>query len=44
MTEGTDITMKNIQLITSNTSEVMNILNSKDITLGKLYKDGSELA
>jgi DNA polymerase III sliding clamp (beta) subunit (PCNA family) len=44
MTEGTGITMKNIQLITSNTNPVMNIHNSTDITLENIkYKDASEL-
>jgi hypothetical protein len=39
MTEGTGITMKNIQLITSNTNPVMNIHNSTDITLENIkYK------
>ena len=44
MTEGTGITLKNIQLITKNTNPVMNIHNSKEIVLDKIgYKNGAEL-
>jgi copper homeostasis protein CutC len=44
MTEGSNITLKNIQLITKNTNPVMNIHNSKDIVLNKIgYKNGAEL-
>ena len=44
MTEGSNISLKNIQLITKNTNPVMNIHNSKDIVLNKIgYKNGAEL-
>jgi len=44
MTEGSGITLKNVQLITKNTYPVMNIHNSKDIVLNKIgYKTGAEL-
>ncbi|MDQ6610435.1 MAG: glycoside hydrolase family 28 protein [Bacteroidota bacterium] len=36
MTEGTGITLRNIQLITKNTDPVMNIHNSQNITLDKI--------
>ena len=44
MTEGSNISLKNIQLITKNTNPVINIHNSKDIVLNKIgYKNGAEL-
>ena len=44
MTEGTAITLSNIQLITENTNPVMNIHNSKDIVLDRInYKPQAEL-
>ena len=44
MTEGTGITLQNIQLITNQTNPVMNVHNSKDITLNEIrYKDNSEV-
>lgn len=43
-TEATGLHLKNVNLITKNTNPVMNIHNSKDITLDKIrYKSGSEL-
>ena len=43
-TEASGITLKNVQLITSNTNPVLNIHNSKNITLDRIgYKAGSEL-
>ena len=43
-TEASDIVLKNIQVITTNTNPVLNIHNSKNITLDKIgYKSGSEL-
>lgn len=43
-TEGSNIVLKNVQLITANTDPVMNIHNSKNITLDKIgYKSGAEL-
>lgn len=44
MTEGTNITLKNIQLITKNTDPVMSIHNSQQITLKKIgYRDNADL-
>ena len=44
MTEGTGITLKNIQLITRNTNPVMNIHNSANITLDNIkYNDNADL-
>jgi polygalacturonase len=44
MTEGTGITLSNIQLITENTNPVLNIHNSNDIVLDKIiYKPEAEL-
>lgn len=44
MTEGTGITLSNIQLITENTNPVLNIHNSKDIVLDKItYTPEAEL-
>ncbi len=44
MTEGSGITLKNIQLITKSTNPVMNIHNSRDITLDKIgYNDAEVL-
>lgn len=43
-TEATGITLRNIQLISTNTNPVLNIHNSRNITLDKIrYKEGSEL-
>ena len=43
-TEATGLHLKNVKLITQNTNPVMNIHNSKDITLDKIdYKNGSQL-
>ncbi|HET9277601.1 MAG TPA: glycoside hydrolase family 28 protein, partial [Flavitalea sp.] len=43
-TEATGISLKNVQLITSNTNPVLNIHNSKNITLDRIgYKAGSDL-
>ncbi|MES1218312.1 MAG: glycoside hydrolase family 28 protein [Bacteroidota bacterium] len=43
-TEGNNIQLKNVQLITTNTNPVMNIHNSKNIMLDKIgYKEGTEL-
>ena len=43
-TEGSNIQLKNVQLITTNTNPVMNIHNSKNIVLDKIgYKEWSEL-
>ena len=43
-TEATGIHLKNVQLITADTNPVLNIHNSKNITLDKIgYKDGAEL-
>ena len=43
-TEASDITLKNVQIITSQTNPVLNIHNSKNITLEKIgYKSGSDL-
>jgi len=44
MTEGTGITLSNIQLITENTNPVLNIHNSKDIVLDRItYTPEAEL-
>jgi len=44
MTEGTNITLQNILLVTKETNPVLNIHNSKDITLNEIrYNDHSEL-
>ena len=44
MTEATGITLRNIQLVTKNSSPVMNIHNSKDITLNKItYNTDADL-
>jgi polygalacturonase len=44
MTEGTGITLRNVQLVTKQTNPVLNIHNSKDITLDKItYNNGAEL-
>jgi hypothetical protein len=44
MTEATGFTLKNIQLVTSNTQPVMNIHNSADITLDNIkYNNNAEL-
>jgi hypothetical protein len=44
MTEGTGITLRNVQLVTNQTNPVLNIHNSKDITLDKIsYNNGAEL-
>ncbi len=43
-TEGSNIQLKNVKLITDNTNPVMNIHNSKNIVLDKIgYKEGAEL-
>jgi polygalacturonase len=43
-TEASGIHLKNIRLITANSNPVLNIHNSKNITLDKIgYKDGAEL-
>jgi len=43
-TETAGISLKNITLITGNTNPVLNIHNSKNITLDKIsYKDGADL-
>ncbi|RYZ22051.1 MAG: glycoside hydrolase family 28 protein [Chitinophagaceae bacterium] len=44
MTEGTGITLKNVQLITENKNPVMNIHNSQNITLANVgYRDAEVL-
>jgi polygalacturonase len=44
MTEGSSITLQNVQLITKNTNPVMNIHNSRNITLNKVgYKNAEVL-
>lgn len=44
LTEATGITLRNVQLISTNTNPVLNIHNGKNITLDKIgYKEGSEL-
>ena len=43
MTEGSNITLKNVQLITSDTDPVMNIHNSRNITLDKIQYAQAEL-
>jgi len=43
-TEGSNIQLKNLRLITTNTNPVMNIHDSKNIVLDKIgYKEGAEL-
>lgn len=43
-TEGYNIQLKNVRLLTSNTNPVINIHNSKNIMLNDIiYKDGAEL-
>ncbi len=43
-TEGTDIQLKNVQLMTAGTGPVINIHNSKNILLDRIsYKEGVEL-
>lgn len=43
-TEATGLHLKNVKLITVNTNPVININNSKDITLDKIdYKNGAQL-
>ena len=43
-TEGSNITLWNVKLLTADTDPVMNIHNSKDITLTKIgYKDAATL-
>jgi polygalacturonase len=43
-TEGSNIQLKNVQLLTTDTNPVMNIHNSKNIVLDKIgYNDGAEL-
>ncbi|MGH2566435.1 MAG: glycoside hydrolase family 28 protein, partial [Ginsengibacter sp.] len=43
-TETTGLYLKNVKLITDNTNPVMNIHNSKNISLDQIgYKDGAEL-
>jgi hypothetical protein len=43
-TEATGLHLKNVKLITENTNPVMNVHNSKDITLDKIdYKNGAVL-
>ncbi len=43
-TEGSNITLRNIKLVTTNTDPVMNIHNSKNIMLDKIsYRDGASL-
>lgn len=43
-TEATGLHLKNVNLITDNTNPVMNIYNSKDITLDKIgFKPGADL-
>ena len=43
-TEATGLYLKNVKLITDNTNPVMNIHNSKNISLDQIgYKDGAEL-
>jgi polygalacturonase len=43
MTEGSNITLKNVQLITRDTDPVMNIHNSKNIVLEKILYNQAEL-
>lgn len=44
MTEGSGISLQNVQLLTKNTNPVMNIHNSKDIVLNKIgYTNNAEL-
>jgi hypothetical protein len=43
MTEGTDITLKNVNLVTKDINPVMNIHNSKNITLNKISYANADL-
>ena len=44
MTEGTGITLKNVRLVTKQTNPVLNIHNSKEITLDRItYNDNADL-
>ena len=44
MTEGSDITLKNVQIIARETNPILNIHNSSNITLDKIqYKNGADL-
>ena len=44
MTEGTGITIRNVQLFTKNTNPVLNIHNSQNITLDKVtYNNNAEV-
>lgn len=44
MTEGSNITLRNIQLLTKNTNPVMNVHNSREIVLNRIgYLGGAEL-
>lgn len=43
MTEGSDITLKNVVLVTRNINPVMNIHNSKNITLNKIGYSNADL-
>jgi polygalacturonase len=43
MTEGSDITLKNVNLITKDINPVMNIHNSKNITLNKISYPNADL-
>ena len=44
MTEGSDIVLKNVTLISQDTNPVLNVHNSKNITLDKIsYASGAEL-
>ena len=44
MTEGSDITLKNVQIIARETNPILNIHNSGNITLDKIqYKNGADL-
>lgn len=43
MTEGSDITLKNIQLVTKEVDPVMNVHNSQNITLDKISYNNADL-
>jgi hypothetical protein len=43
MTEGTNISLKNIRFITTNTNPVMNIHNSRNITLNRIAYTNADL-
>ena len=43
MTEGTGITLQNVQLITKDINPVMNIHNSQNITLNKIGYSSADL-